>query len=235
MNWKDAALVHAKDQDPKEAVGLLLNVKGKERYFPCQNLAITNYQEFILNPEDYVKADNLGEIIGIFHSHPITPPTPSQADRISCEHSNLPLYIVNTKTDQWADLKPEGYKPELCGRPWVWGITDCWSLVRDWYKKEKNIDLVDYERSITPEEFLENPLFEKYAKNTGFRELANDEALKKGDVLLMSILHPTLNHVAIFLGDMVLHHLADRLSCKEPYSEWLLKCTGKRYRYASES
>ena len=40
---------------------------------------------------------------------------------------------------------------------------------------------------------------------------------------------------AIFLGDMVLHHLADRLSCREPYSEWLLKCTGKRYRYAQES
>jgi cell wall-associated NlpC family hydrolase len=73
------------------------------------------------------------------------------------------------------------------------------------------------------------------AKNTGFRELAKEEALQEGDVLLMSIMHPTLNHVAIFLGDMVLHHLADRLSCKEPYSEWLLKCTGKRYRYASES
>ena len=235
MNWKDAALVHAKDQDPKEAVGLLLNVKGKQRYYPCQNLAITNHQEFILNPEDYVKADNLGEIIGIFHSHPVTPPTPSQADRISCEHSNLPWYIVNPKTEQWAELKPEGYKAELCGRPWVWGITDCWSLVRDWYKEEKNIQLIDFERSMTPQEFLENPLFEKYAKETGFRELANDEALKKGDVLLMSIMHPTLNHVAIFLGDMVLHHLADRLSCKEPYSEWLLKCTGKRYRYASES
>jgi len=235
MNWKDAALFHAKDQDPKESCGLLLNIKGKEKYYPCNNLSMTQHQCFIIDPIDYVKADNLGEIIAIVHSHPTTPPTPSQADRISCEHSNLPWYIVNPKTEQWADLKPEGYKAELCGRPWVWGITDCWSLVRDWYKEEKNIELVDYERSMTPEEFLENPLFEKYAKNTGFRELANDEALKKGDVLLMSILHPTLNHVAIFLGDMVLHHLADRLSCKEPYSEWLLKCTGKRYRYASES
>ena len=235
MNWKETALLHAKDQDPKESCGLLLNIKGKEKYYPRNNLSMTQHQCFIIDPIDYVKADNLGEIIAIVHSHPITPPTPSQADRISCEHSNLPWYIVNPKTEQWADLKPEGYKPELCGRPWVWGITDCWSLVRDWYKEEKNIELVDYERSMTPEEFLENPLFEKYAKNTGFRELANDEALKKGDVLLMSILHPTLNHVAIFLGDMVLHHLADRLSCKEPYSEWLLKCTGKRYRYASES
>tara|TARA_R100000353_G_scaffold106608_1_gene76727 strand:+ start:1295 stop:2002 length:708 start_codon:yes stop_codon:yes gene_type:complete len=235
MNWKNDALAHAKNEDPKESCGLLLNIKGKEKYYPCNNLSMTQHQCFIIDPIDYVKADNLGEIIAIVHSHPTTPPTPSQADRISCEHSNLPWYIVNPKTEQWADLKPEGYKPELCGRPWVWGITDCWSLVRDYYKQEKNIELIDYERSMTPQEFLKNPLFEKYAKDTGFRELGNDEALKKGDVLLMSILHPTLNHVAIFLDDMVLHHLADRLSCKEPYSEWLLKCTGKRYRYASES
>ena len=39
-----------------------------------------------------------------------------------------------------------------------------------------------------PEEFLDNPLFEKYAIQTGFRELDKDENLK-GDVLLMSIFH----------------------------------------------
>jgi len=44
-----------------------------------------------------------------------------------------------------------------------------------------------------------------------------------------------LNHVAIFLNGEVLHHLADRLSCQEPYSEWLLKCTGGRYRYAQDN
>ena len=54
MNWKDNALVHAKDQDPKEAVGLVLNIKGKERYFPCHNLSMTANQCFILDPEDYV-------------------------------------------------------------------------------------------------------------------------------------------------------------------------------------
>ena len=235
MSWKDDALVHAKDQDPKEAVGLLLNIRGRHKYYPCQNLAITNHQEFILNPEDYVKADNLGEITAVVHSHPTTPPIPSQADRISCEHSKLPWHIVNPKTGEWGECIPEGYVPELLGRPWVWGVTDCWSLVVDWYAQEKNIKLKDYARNMTPQEFLENPLFEDYAWRTGFRELRSEEKLEAGDVLLMSIMHPTLNHVAIFLEDMVLHHLADRLSCREPYSEWLLKCTGKRYRYAQKS
>jgi len=231
--WKQKALLHAKKEDPKESVGVLLNIKGKEKYFPCRNLSMNSNQCFILDPEDYVKADNLGEIIGIVHSHPTTPPEPSEADRVSCEHSNLKWYIVNPKTETWGYCEPCGFKPPLRGRQWVWGLQDCYSLVRDWYKQEKNIELKDWQRPTTPEEFLLNPMFEQCAWRTGFRELRSDEKLINGDLLFMSIGSPGLNHVAIFLDGDVLHHLADRLSCKEPYSEWLLKCTGKRLRYAS--
>ena len=232
MIWKNKALAHAKEQDPKESVGLLLNIKGKEIYFPCRNLALTAHQCFILDPEDYVKADEAGQITGIVHSHPTTPAVASEADKLSCEKSGLPWYIVNPKTETWGFYEPSGYKAPIIGRPWVWGVTDCWSLVRDWYKEEKNIELRDWQRPITPEEFLANPMFEKCAWRTGFRELRPEEKLEKGDLLFMSIGAVGLNHVAIFLGDMILHHLADRLSCKEPYNEWLLKCTGKRLRYA---
>jgi len=231
MTWKDAALKHAKEQDPRESVGVLIIIKGKEQYYPCKNLSTYSQQCFILDPEDYVKADALGEITAIVHSHPVTPPSPSQADKVSCEQSGLKWHIVNPKTETWGYCEPTGYKPPLIGRQWVWGVTDCWSLVRDYYKEQHNIQLLDYQRPTTPQDFLDNPLFEQYAERTGFRELNKDEKLQKGDVLLMSILHPTLNHVAIFLGDDILHHLADRLSTREPYNEWLLKCTGKRYRY----
>ena len=233
MNWKEEALQHAKKENPKEAVGLLLNIKGKERYFACRNLSSTNHQCFILDPEDYVRASNLGDIIAIFHSHPITPPTPSQADKVSCEQSGLKWYIVNPDTEQWAYCEPTGYKAPILGRQWVWGVTDCWSLVRDWYKENKNIELRDWERPTTPEEFLEDPMFERCAWRTGFRQLRPDEYLQNGDLLFMSIMGKGLNHVAIVVDGDVLHHLTDRLSCIEPYSEWLLKCTGGRYRYVA--
>ena len=231
MNWQEEALNHAKIEDPKECVGLLLNIRGKEKYFPCRNLSMTAHQCFIIDPEDYVRADNIGEIKAIVHSHPVTPPFPSEADKLGCEQSKLPWHIVNPKTEQWGYYEPCGYKPPLKGRPWVWGVTDCWSLVRDFYKEEKNIELLDYERPVTPQEFNDVPLFERYAERTGFKELDPNETLKNGDILLMSIMYNTLNHVAIFLDGDVLHHLTDRLSCKEPYSAWLQKCTGKRYRY----
>ena len=233
MSWKQDALVHAKEQDPKESCGLLLEIKGKEKYFPCKNLSTYSQQCFLIDPHDVVHAEETGTILAVIHSHPVTPPIASQADKISCENSDLPWHIVNPKTEQWGYYEPSGYKPTLLGRPWVWGVTDCWSLVRDWYKEEKNIILRDWDRPTTPQQFLEKPLFESCAWRTGFRELRTDEKLINGDVLLMSILSPTLNHVAIFLDGDVLHHLADRISCKEPYNQWLLKCTGKRYRYAS--
>ena len=233
MNWKEAALAHAKDQDPKESCGLLLNIKGKERYYPCRNLSMTAFQCFIIDPEDYIRADNTGDIIAVIHSHPVTPPVPSQSDKVACEQSGLVWHIVNPKTESWGYLKPTGYKAPILGREWAWGVTDCYTLVRDWYKEKLNIDLIDWQRPTTLEDFNKDPMFEKCAEETGFRELRPDEKLIDGDLLFMSIFSNNLNHVAIFIDGDVLHHLADRLSCIEPYSEWLLKCTGKRLRYVA--
>ena len=235
MTWKQDALFHAKEQDPKESCGLLIDVKGREKYYPCKNLSSYSQQCFIIDPEDYAKAEDSGKVLAVIHSHPVTPPVASQADMISCEESGLIWHIVNPKTEQWGFYKPSGYKPPLIGRHWVWGITDCWSLVRDWYKEKLGITLRDWDRPTTPEEFIEKPMFEKCAWRTGFRQLRPDEKLENGDLLFMSIMATGLNHVAIFLDGDVLHHLADRISCKEPYNQWLLKCTGMRLRYAQES
>ena len=232
MTWKQDALFHAKEQDPKESCGLLIDVKGREKYYPCKNLSSYSQQCFIIDPEDYAKAEDSGKVLAVIHSHPVTPPVASQADMISCEESGLVWHIVNPKTEQWGFYKPSGYKPPLIGRHWVWGITDCWSLVRDWYKEKLGITLRDWDRPTTPEEFIENPMFEKCAWQTGFRQLRPEEKLENGDLIFMSIMATGLNHVAIFLDGDVLHHLADRISCKEPYNQWLLKCTGMRLRYA---
>ena len=232
MSWKDVALAHAKEQDPKESCGLLIDIKGKEKYYACKNLSNWSNQCFIIDPIDYAKAEDTGKILAVIHSHPTTQPIASQADMISCEDSKLPWHIVNPKTEQWGYYEPSGYKPPLIGRHWVWGVTDCWALVRDWYKETKGIILRDWERPITPEEFIADPMFERCAWRTGFRQLRPEEKLENGDLLFMSILTTGLNHVAIFIDGDVLHHLADRISCKEPYNEWLLKCTGMRLRYA---
>ena len=59
-------------------------LKGKERYFKCNNLAETPDEQFILDPDDYIKAEKQGEITAVIHSHPNTNHYPSYADKAAC-------------------------------------------------------------------------------------------------------------------------------------------------------
>jgi len=235
MSWKDLALKHAKENAPNEVCGLLTIYKGKEKYNPCKNLAEDAEDQFILDPDDWIKAeDEYGEVIAVIHSHPNHPPYPSEADLASCEYLDLPFYIVTPETEQWHYFKPSGYKKGLIGREWVWGVQDCWSLINDWYEEKKNIKLKHWDRPKSPKEFSRNPLFEHGLPLTGFIELHKDDDIKIGDVLLMDTTNTgKLDHVALYIGDQtILQHCVKRLSSRETYNQNWIECTKKVFRYA---
>lgn len=227
---KTAALAHAQQEFPREACGLLLVIKGRQKYWPCQNRAETPEAHFQLDPDDYAAAEDKGEIVAVIHSHPNTRPEPSMADQVACNRSGLPWYIVNPLTFQWGEALPNDYKPPLIGREYSWGSLDCWTLVRDWYKEEWDLDLPDWERP-TKANWDDAPRFEELYEQAGFRQVSIRK-LQVGDALLMAMGSNYLNHVAVYVGDQyVLHHLTGRLSSRDLLGEWLLKCTGKVVRH----
>ena len=213
---------------PREACGLLIIRKGREFYWPCRNMA-TGDDQFTICPDDYEAAEAEGEVVAIVHSHPYLPAEPSQADMVSCEATGLEWHIVSVPNGIWHSFKPSGYVAPLVGRVFSHGCLDCYSIIRDWYRQERSIQLPDFDRSDGWWERGGNLYLDNFSK-AGFRTC---EDLHDGAVLLMQIGSPVPNHAAIYLGDdMILHHVQGRLSSRDIWGGYWRKHTTHILQYA---
>jgi len=228
---RDAALEHARREAPREACGLVIVARGRERYIACRNEA-HGTEHFVLNPDDYAAAEDAGDVVAVFHSHPKTNAQPSQPDRVGCEASGLPWFIVNPATGQWAECRPEGYRAPLVGRQFCHGVTDCYSLIRDWYALERGVTLPDFDRRQDWWHGAQELYLENFAA-AGFERTEQPQA---GDVVLMRVSSQRANHGGILLdGGIILHHLQGRLSSREVYGGYWRKITACFLRYVGTS
>lgn len=220
---REAAITHAIAAYPAESCGLVVNVNGVERYYACRNTATSKNDQFRLDPEDYAEAEDAGEIIAVVHSHPDAAPRPSEADRVSCEASGLPWYIYSVhRNDDGVvayfgedAIEPTGYEAPLIGRPFAHGVLDCFALIRDWYRRERGIEIQNYDRTDNWWLRGEN-LYIKHYEEAGF-EVAKGP-LQVGDIIIMQIRAPEPNHAGVYIGDgLFLHHLYGRLSSRDVY------------------
>jgi proteasome lid subunit RPN8/RPN11 len=85
----------------------LLNVEGNEIYWKCKNISST-YKEksFVIDPIDYANGEDLGEVLGIIHSHPDGEMVFSHADRMACKYLDLPFYLVEPESKSIIVLYP---------------------------------------------------------------------------------------------------------------------------------
>lgn len=223
-------LSHAESSFPKECCGLLVNVKGKEVYVECSNVAEQSDSHFIMDPKDYLKASNSGDILAICHSHPNVSHHPSMADRYACEKSGLPWYIAAWPLGQISRTEPNGFQAPLLGREFVHGVLDCFSLCRDYYKRILDIDIPDFER---PELWWEKGM-NLYEDNFGSAGFVRVDEPRLHDAVLMRIRANVTNHAAVFhKPDAIIQHLYGHLSNETVFGGFWLKNTVKFLRHES--
>lgn len=234
MNEKTrlAILEHAAAEFPRECCGVLIVKKGKEVYIPCRNLAPSNILHFIMDGQDYAKAEDEGDVLAIVHSHINESPTPSQADLVSCEQTGVPWIIVSMPTKQFHHFEPNGYVAPLIGRVFSYGVLDCYRLARDYYKQELNIDLKDFDRNGEWWHSGEDYMLERLEEADLI--VVDQKDMQPHDLIFMQVGANVANHVAIYLGNgIILHHVMRRLSCREVYGGFWEKHTRVVTRHRS--
>ena len=234
---KEAIEEHAEYAFPQECCGLLLNIKGKQKYFKCKNIAEGHEeQDFVLDPYDYAKAEDLGEILAVIHSHPNASSTPSEADKVSCSRSGLPWHIISWPAKEGSKFLPEAYSAPLTGRVFAYGVLDCQTLFIDYYEQEFGVKYKmfpsEYDWWATGKDYYADN-WDSWTEGD-FIEVKDHTKIEKHDVILMKVLSNVSNHLAIYLGNnMILHHLMGRLSTKDIYGEAYQKNTTHVLRHKS--
>ncbi len=231
MNWqllKAEMAAYAHEQAPAEACGIIAG----GQFFPCKNVHPRPLESFAIEAKDYASLESLG-IEAIFHSHLGFDGRFSMHDIKSCKASKLPWVMYCTGANSWHEIDPTGNAPCL-ERPWIYGIYDCYGLMRDYFKQQFSIILDDYERG---EEFeWKSPewrMFEKNVTGQGFRDIG-DSPLRQGDVLLMQLQADFPNHVGVIHSpseNIFYQHLLARLSEANIYGGYWQKCTTRILRH----
>ena len=222
---------HVEREYPNEACGLIVDTGKIQKYIPCNNISDKPTEHFEISPEEQLGAEKQGEIIMIIHSHPDVPKlVPSEFDRIQCDHSGIEWGIMSYPDGDFCTISPR-INRDYTGRQWLLGHADCWSLIRDYYKREYDIKLNNYSVDREWWESGKENLYDDNWQTEGFIEV-NLEEIKVGDIIMMRINASVTNHAAIYIGDnLILHHLYGQLSSRIPYGKYFRDRTVRIVRH----
>ena len=105
--WATDAFKHASEVYPEECCGLIIDLDGVQTYWECKNISGA-YKEksFVIDPLDYARGEDQGEVLGIVHSHPDGELAFSHTDRMACKYLDLPFYLVEPSSESIIVIYP---------------------------------------------------------------------------------------------------------------------------------
>lgn len=220
---------HFEKEYPKEACGILGVQKGKQVWYPCNNVAKDPYNDFAIDSLQYLKLKRVVDITAIVHSHPDASSEPSKSDINNCNAIGIPYHIYSYPEMDLTIVTPVSSEKSLSGREYQFGISDCFEASRDYYKSI-GISL-PFRDAYEDDWWLKGLDYfnEEYINSWNFYKVDTPE---KNDLLIFNVNSAVGNHCGVYLGnDVFFHHAVNRLSCKENlYPFWGKYLLGV-YRY----
>jgi proteasome lid subunit RPN8/RPN11 len=180
-----------------------------------------------------------GYTVIVWHSHTAIAEAGdnwSPMDIVSASQGTMPWLLIHGPTGRTRFFDPCESLPYE-GREWNVYTHNCETLLRDYYREEFGIELMQWIPS-EPRPW-EKAGWDEYREQLiehGFEMLGTPMSgmnLQRGDVALMRLGRAVApNHAAIVTesGD-ILHHLINRRSCIEPYSQEYRDATYSIYRH----
>lgn len=223
----NASRKHAESCFPNEAVGVVVNGYYKQ----LTNIHEDPRNHFKVSPIELIATIGEHKAQAIIHSHALTIRDahlkgPSEADMKTQIHWQIPFGIqLVTQSGAgniiwWGDGVPVlPYE----GRQYVFGVYDCYSIIRDFFKQEFNIYLRDYARA---DNFWDGAnavdLYLAHIESEGFVRIDDNAPMKRGDVVLIRARSKVVNHCVIYLGgDQCLHHMSNTISKQESINRFI--------------
>lgn len=214
---------YAEDCYPNEACAIIVN----DKVIFKDNISENPTNEFKMSPL------NVSEIVNlqcVLHSHCDDKFfAPSKSDMQSQIQNNCTWGMININNgvaDKQFVFFGNGVAiPPLLSRPFRSGPSgsdgkgDCYALIKDWYKLEKQIDIPEFPRDAFYWEHGENLYMENFEK-AGFYRISKNE-IQPGDCFLGSIRSKVINHGGVYLGNgKILHQLFNYLSSTDIINRW---------------
>lgn len=222
-----ASQAHAEQQYPKESVGLVVD----DQYIAVENIHDDPENHFKIAPSVLTKYK--GKIQAVIHSHNITvdPSTkqskhlmfPSKDDMAAQIAWGVPFGIQYVTADGAGNILWWGRGVPVAdyeGRPYVYGVYDCFSVILDYYRTELGIDLPDFARE---DEWWnrDEDVYVNHMKDYNMVQVPLAD-LQVNDVILLTIRSKVANHAILYLGgDQGLHHLALNTSKIESINRYI--------------
>jgi proteasome lid subunit RPN8/RPN11 len=218
---------------PHECCGLVVRNGSKQKSIRCRNASTTPEHSFLIMPDEFRNAEAKGDLLAAYHSHTLSGPEPSAADKTVSEANKLPFIIYSWSADLWDVYRPSGWRAQLEERPFFHGILDCYTLVRDYYDEVCGIKLDDFERE---DDWWKKGPNQKnlYLDNVHAQGFVQVNELHVHDLLLIQWLADVPNHAAVYSEPgIILHHPPGHLSGRSPYGGYYLEHTYGIYRHKS--